>query len=366
MDALSFGEPVRLPPSRQISSGYPIDEYTPQDGDHLCSLWTDPQHDRGAAVEFLRGSPADASLWIQDPSRGAAMHDALSAGNIADAGHEPAGARVYSTRDVYVPDGMFIPGRLYRFWTERIGEMGGQGQRRLRIVAEMGWILDGRPGTESAAAYEAGLQRVLHAAPVAVICQYGSTRFHPATVLAMLLSHPQVIIGRRVFTNPFHVTEERFPAALERASADPIAALIPMWRHFLHRLPGPSEVGAFLANSLASFIPADSVTLQIAGQPQAWSLDTDGDVLREIVPDGSGSKAASHLFAFWPGRGNGLGGSVQAGTHDGLSWVEASFDGHPRCVLLLRRRRFERSELMAFTTLASGISSALLNASHFA
>ncbi len=52
-------------------------------------------------------------------------------------------------------------------------------------------------------------------------------------------------------------------------------------------------------------------------------------------------------------------------THDGLSWVEASFDGHPRCVLLSRRRRFERSELVVFTTLASGISSALLEASRF-
>ena len=366
MDALTSTEPALGFSSRHTSAGHTIDEYTPQDGDHLCSLWTDPQHDRAAAVDFLRGSPAEAALWIQDPARGSARGDASGVEALTDAAPETLAARVHSARAVYVPDGIFDPDRLYRFWAGHIGALAGQGQRRLRIVAEMGWILDGRPGTESAAAYESGLNRVLHASPVAVICQYGSTRFQPRTVLAMLLSHPRVIIGRRVLTNPFHVTEERFPAELERLSADPIASLIPMWRHFLHRLPEPSEVGMFLANSLASFIPADSVTLQIAGQPRGWSLDTNAEVLHEIEPDGGGTRAASHLFAFWPSGGNGLGGSVHAGTHDGLSWVEASFDGHPRSVVLVRRRRFERSELMVFSSLASGISSALRAASRFA
>jgi hypothetical protein len=365
MDALASDEPALLTRSLDIPTGQTIDEYTPQDGDHLCSLWTNPQHDRRTAKEFLRSSSDRAALWIRDPSRGLAIGRSPGAEGVTETDAEATG-RVCSTRDVYLPDGTFNPERLYRFWKERIEEMSGQGRRRVRIVAEMEWMLEDRAGTESAAGYESGLNRVLAASPAAVICQYGSTRFRLSTVLAMLLSHPRVVIGRRVFANPFCVADEAFPALLERLSADPIASLIPMWRHYLQRLPDASEVGAFLVNSLAAFIAADTVTVQITGQPHGWHLETDGEVLREIEPDGSGSRAASHLFAFWPSGGSGLGGSVHAGTHDGVSWVEASFDEHPHCLLLSRRQRFERGELMAFTTLVSWISSALPRASRFA
>jgi len=366
MDIPAPDEPTLLSRPVRTPTGQTIDTYTPQDGDHLCSLWTDPERDRDAAREFFRGSPDGAALWIQDLSRGGSPSPPARAGLLSGHGDEAAEFPAYSTRDVYLTDGTFNPQRLYQFWGDRIGEMAGRGARRLRIVAEMGWTLEGRPGTEHAATYESGLNRVLSESPVSVICQYGSTRFRPQAVLAMLLSHPRVIIGRRVFTNPFHVADDGFPAVMEQLSADPVGSLMPMWRYYLHRLPSLSEMGAFLCNSIPSFIAAESITVQIAGQPHGWHLDTDGDVLREIEPDGTGSRATGHLFAFWPSGTEGMGGSVHAGAHGGMSWVEVSFGGHARCVLLSRPRRFERSELMVFTTLASGIASTLPGASRFA
>jgi len=251
---------------------------------------------------------------------------------------------------------------MYRFWRTRAGEASARGVRHLRAVAEMAWALEERPGTEHAGTFESGLTAVLAPLPVSVICQYGSTRFRPDTVLTMLLSHPLVVIGERVFSNPFVVPDDAFPAELARLVADPPGALIPMWRHFLRRLPTLPEVGAFLCNSLPSFIPTASVTVQVDGESRGWHLDADRDALDAVELPAVAGPAMNRLFAVWPTGTGALGGAVHTGSHGPLVWIEAAFDGHPNCIVLSRRGRIERSELVLFTTLASTVSSVLMDA----
>jgi hypothetical protein len=42
-----------------------IEQYRPVNGDHLCSLWTDPATDRRTGRRYLDGAPAAGSLCIR-------------------------------------------------------------------------------------------------------------------------------------------------------------------------------------------------------------------------------------------------------------------------------------------------------------
>jgi hypothetical protein len=330
-------------------AGLPLGEYHPQDGDHLCSVWTEPARDRRAARAFFRRAEDEEAVWVQDPSREHLPYDADEIDEVA----------TYSTNHVHLAGGTFDPDRMYAFWRTRADEARARGARHVRGVAEMAWTLQQRPGTERAGAFESALTRVLGPLPISVICQYGSTRFAPGTLLEMLLSHPLVVVGERVFRNPFQVSEGEFAGTLTRLAADPAAALMPMWRYYLRALPGVAEVAAFLCNSMPSFIPAASITVRLGGQAHGWHLDAGRDLLQAVALAAVGSTAISRLFAVWPRGAESSGGSVQTGQQGAVSWVEASFDGHPQCLTLSRRDAFTRFELMRFTTLASAVATAL-------
>lgn len=342
-------ELASAPRVARTNTGQPLSEYRPRDGDHLCSIWTEAERDRRAARAFFHRGEDEEAVWVQDPSRE----------HLSDATGDPEDVPVYSTLDVHLAGGTFDPDRIYEFWQARAREAKGRGARHVRAVAEMAWALQEHPGTDRAGACESALTRVIGSLPLSVICQYGSTRFPARTVLEMLLSHPLVVVGEQVFRNPFFIRAHEFADTAVHLGADPAAALLPMWRYYLHALPGSGEMGAFLCNSLPSFVPAASITVRLGGRARGWFLDPDRDLLQELSLAAVGSKAISRLFAVWPRGAESYGGSVQTGRHGRVSWVEAAFDAHPQCVMLSRRDEFTRHELMLFTTLASAVASAL-------
>lgn len=336
--------------------GILIGAYHPESGDHLCSVWTDPVRDRRAAARFLQGAgEGEAAVWVQDPSR-----EHLPAHLEGDA----RALRAFSTRDVHLAEGHFDPERMFRFWRDRAGESQARSVRHTRAIAEMAWALEERPGTEQAAAFEAALNTVLAPLPVSVICQYGSIRFRPQLILAMLLSHPRIVIGERVFSNPFFVPGEEFASRLALLSGDPVGALVPIWRHFLHRLPTAGEAAAFLCNSLLMFIPVEAVTVQLQGQPGPSVLDALSERLEEGVPLGPPGAAWSRLFAVWPSSTGIVGGSLYTAARGDYMTAEATFESDRGSIVLAARGAFTPTVLMLFTALASDVGTALAGLPH--
>jgi hypothetical protein len=311
-------------------------------------VWTDPRREREVAGEFFRSAPDARALWVRDPARI----------DLRNEDEVPAHVVTRSPQDVYLGGGGFDPARPQRFWQEH-ADSRGPGGPHPRVVAEMGWVLQGRPGTEAVATYESSLNAFLASLPVAVICQYGSTRFSPDLLLAMLLSHSLVVIGERVFHNPFYAAGEEFTPQLTRLGTDPIAALIPMWRHFLQRQPGVSEIGALLCASIPSFIPAAAITVHLPGTSHGWRLDTAADALEAIEPPTAAATSGRRLFAVWPSGAGTVSGSVHIASHGGWSWMWGAFDGHPDGIALSRPGQFTGEEVMVFTTLAAAIAAVL-------
>jgi hypothetical protein len=221
----------------------------------------------------------------------------------------------------------------------------------------MAWALRGLPGTEHAEVFESSLNPALSGLPISVICQYGSVRFPPRILLAMLLNHPMVVIGERVFSNPFYVEHDEFPARLERLGVDPIGALIPIWRHFLHRLPSSRELATFLCNSLPSLIPSTSVFVRTDGVE--CHFDTTLEALNDNGQAASPPGVFSRLFALWASSHGMLGGAVHVGTAGAQTVLDATYEGRSTRVTLVRTGSFSSGELMRFIGLASAVGSAL-------
>lgn len=293
--------------------------------------------------------PDESSLCILDPSR-----DSLDASAEKQPDFTPT---TYSTTHVHVAGGYFDPARMRGFWRTRLLEAAGRGVRHLRAVAEMAWALRGLPGTEHAEVFESILNPALSGLPISVVCQYGSVRFPPRILLAMLLNHPIVVIGERVLSNPLYVAHDEFPARMERLGGDPIGALVPLWRHFLHRLPSPRELATFLCNSLPSLIPSTSVFVRTDGVE--CHFDTTLEALNDNGHAASPPGVFSRLFALWANSHGMLGGAVHVGTAGAQTAIDATYEGRSTRVTLVRTGSFSAEELMRFIGLASAVGSAL-------
>jgi hypothetical protein len=84
-----------------------------------------------------------------------------------------------------------------------------------RLWANMEWALEDLPGVEEIVEYETKLNHVLPLYDDVVVCTYDLNKFSAATIMDILRTHPQVIVGRVLQHNPFFVPPDQFLAELQ-------------------------------------------------------------------------------------------------------------------------------------------------------
>lgn len=92
-----------------------------------------------------------------------------------------------------------------------------------RLWANMEWALQDATGVEDILEYETRLNLVLPEYDDVVVCTYDLNRFSAPFVVAMMRTHPQVIVGGFLQQNPFYVPPEKYLNEL-RATARPPAS----------------------------------------------------------------------------------------------------------------------------------------------
>jgi hypothetical protein len=90
----------------------------------------------------------------------------------------------------------------------------GSGFGMTRLWANMEWALEDLPGVEQIVEYEARLNHILPQYDDVVVCTYDLNRFSASTVMDILRTHPQVIVGGVLQQNPFFVPPDQFLAEL--------------------------------------------------------------------------------------------------------------------------------------------------------
>ena len=85
-----------------------------------------------------------------------------------------------------------------------------------RLWANMEWALDELPGVHDIVEYETRLNHFLPSYNDVVVCTYDLSKFSAPVVMDIMRTHPQVIVGGLLQTNPFYVPPDQFLAELSQ------------------------------------------------------------------------------------------------------------------------------------------------------
>ena len=111
-------------------------------------------------------------------------------------------------RDAYLESGTFVPQAMIDFLRRAESQALADGFTGLRLAGEMTWALGPDVGSDRLIEYEALLNQFLANSRSVCLCQYDRSRFDPAVLHDVLLTHPLVILGDQVCPNPFYEPPE--------------------------------------------------------------------------------------------------------------------------------------------------------------
>jgi hypothetical protein len=112
--------------------------------------------------------------------------------------------------DAYLHDGHFDQQRMIELIQEVLRAGKAQGFPLTRLVANMEWALEDRPGVDDIVEYESRLNYVLPQYDDVVVCTYDLAKFNATVVMDIMRTHPMVIVGGILQENPFYVPPDEF------------------------------------------------------------------------------------------------------------------------------------------------------------
>jgi hypothetical protein len=108
----------------------------------------------------------------------------------------------------YLNDGHFDQDRMLTT-VDKVFEAGRDtGYPRMRITGEMGWALEGHPGSEELIEYEARVNAVLSRNQQPAVCIYDTAQLSGSMMMDLLRAHPLTLVGGVIHENPFYTEPE--------------------------------------------------------------------------------------------------------------------------------------------------------------
>ena len=95
--------------------------------------------------------------------------------------------------------------RLGRALRNRVGQRFSMG----RLVAHMEWAREEQAGMNDLAEFEAAADRLLSKFDDVAVCVYDLTKFSANTIVDVMRSHPSVVIGGSLYSNPFYTQHRK-------------------------------------------------------------------------------------------------------------------------------------------------------------
>jgi signal transduction histidine kinase len=180
-------------------------------GDHLCLIFESPEDPSAALVPFFKTGLAagDRCFYIGPDAAAQHIERALARQKIS-VGHElERGALVLLTqRERWLPGGRFEPGEMMDLLRQTEQQALDDGFHGLRITWDMGWVLDGAPGTERLIEFEALLNRFLAGSRTSALCRYNRPSATASRLQGVLHTHPLAVLGEQICPNCFYEPPE--------------------------------------------------------------------------------------------------------------------------------------------------------------
>ena len=130
--------------------------------------------------------------------------------------------RIVASEETYLVDGFFEAERMYNMLESVLSEA-KEKFTRVRTCGDMTWALRELPGTDELMEYESRVNKLTSEHDCTLMCVYDVNKFSGRAVMDVLATHPMVVMGDRVYENPYYVPPREFLQTLLRRGAAPLA-----------------------------------------------------------------------------------------------------------------------------------------------
>ncbi|NYB52472.1 MAG: MEDS domain-containing protein [Methanobacteriaceae archaeon] len=182
--------------------------------DHLCLIYESLHEWQDAIIPFIRIGleRGEKCVYIVDSRTARELRTILKEEAIDVEYYEDAGQLVVLNHsDAYTLGGIFDPDSMIQLLINETRKALDEGFTALRATGEMTWVLKGNPGSERLLEYEAKLNRDFFPEyPCVAICQYDRWQFDPEIIKGVVMTHPLLIKGNKIYKNFYYIPPEDF------------------------------------------------------------------------------------------------------------------------------------------------------------
>jgi hypothetical protein len=180
-----------------------------QQGDHVCTLFSSPEEQVNAAVDYIRGGLArgERCLYVCGEHTPEAFRARVRAAGIDTAVEEKRGALLL--REGHLKGGSFKASRMIEMLSGAVADALKAGFAGLCAAGDMTWLLDEAPGSHEVVEYEALLNHFYASNRALGLCQYNRNRLSPKLLDTCLATHRHIRVeGPMILENPFYELPE--------------------------------------------------------------------------------------------------------------------------------------------------------------
>ena len=183
-----------------------------QQGDHVCTLYTTPEEQLTAAIEYIRGGLArgERCLYICCEHDVEQFRRALTdAGIDADAAEQRTALILLTKQDGHLKGGAFDPAAMLGTLAAAVSDALAAGFAGLCAAGDMTWLLDEAPGSDRIVEYESQLNHFYKSNRALGLCQYNRKTLPAAFLDHCLATHQHIRVdGPILLSNPFYEEPE--------------------------------------------------------------------------------------------------------------------------------------------------------------
>jgi len=199
---------------------------------HICAFFDSEQQEYGCLVPYFAEGLArgEQVITIRDSE-----HCAAHTAKLRDSGAIPVDdairanrLRVVASEETYLQDGIFEVERMYRMIEKALVEAPAEGFTRVRTCGEMSWALRGLPGTDDLMEYESRVNELTKQHDCTLMCTYDINRFSGRALMDVLATHPVVLLGDRIYENPYYQQPTEFLKGLLKRGSTPLERIAEM------------------------------------------------------------------------------------------------------------------------------------------
>ena len=189
---------------------------------HICAFFNTADENYRALLPFIKDgfNRGEKAFHIVDPALRADHCERLRRAAIpVDTAMESGQLEVREWEEAYLRGGHFDQNAMLTLIEQVLRNGKSQGFPLTRLVANMEWALEDRPGVHDIVEYESRLNFILPKYDDPVVCVYDLAKFDAQTVMDILRTHPVALVGGILHENPFYVPPAQFLAEIQKQSS---------------------------------------------------------------------------------------------------------------------------------------------------